>query len=185
MTLLQYVSVASPVGPLTLCASAQGLCHIEFGTAEETLPKLQGWARKHYGGTASLEHAVLEQHEELRAAAGQLADYFAGTRHDFTLALDLQGTPFQRKVWQALTEIPFGETRSYKEIAATAQAPKAVRAVGGANNRNPVPFIVPCHRVIGADGQMVGYGGGVWIKQFLLQLEGWESHKMNQHGVKP
>lgn len=177
MTQLHYVSVDSPVGPLVLCASPQGLCHIEFGPPEEAIPRISAWAEKHYG--VRLEQDADARHSALREAAAQLAEYFAGKRRRFEVPLDLRGTPFQRKVWRALADIPYGEIRSYKQIAAAVDSPKAVRAVGGANNRNPVPFIIPCHRVIGTDGALVGYGGGLHIKRFLLQLEGWEPKKLN------
>ena len=107
----------------------------------------------------------------LRGAARQLEQYFSGRRKDFFLPLNPQGTEFMRQVWQALEDIPYGETRSYKQIAALVGHPKAYRAVGLANNRNPIPIIIPCHRVIGHNGRLVGYGGGLQIKERLLQLE--------------
>lgn len=102
----------------------------------------------------------------------QLDEYFAGKRRDFDLPLAPQGTEFQVKVWDALYTIPWGETRNYGQIAAQVGNPKAARAVGGANNRNPIAIVIPCHRVIGANGAMVGYRGGVDIKEYLLELEG-------------
>lgn len=107
----------------------------------------------------------------LRAFA-QLEEYLAGTRREFDLPLAPAGTPFQRKVWDALLQIPYGQTRSYRQIAEAAESPKGFRAVGMANNRNPIAVFIPCHRVIGADGSMVGYGGGLEIKEHLLRLEG-------------
>lgn len=107
----------------------------------------------------------------IKTAAQQLKEYFEGTRSDFELPLSLSGTSFQRSVWKALQAIPYGETRSYRQIAEQAGSPKACRAVGMANHRNPVMIVVPCHRVIGADGSMVGYGGGLEMKEFLLRLE--------------
>jgi len=107
----------------------------------------------------------------IRKAAAQVEEYLAGKRKQFTLPLVMHGTEFQLAVWQALQDIPYGETRSYKEIAASIGRPKAVRAVGMANNRNPISIIVPCHRVIGHDGKLVGYGGGLPLKQRLLELE--------------
>jgi methylated-DNA-[protein]-cysteine S-methyltransferase len=104
-------------------------------------------------------------------AAAQLAEYFAGGRTEFDLPLALHGTDFQVSVWKALRTIPAGETRSYKDVAALIGNPKAARAVGRANNRNPVAVIVPCHRVIGRDGGLTGYGGGLPVKQYLLDLE--------------
>ena len=107
----------------------------------------------------------------LRQAAAELAAYFAGALREFTVPLAPKGTPFQQKVWAALREIPYGETRSYKEIAAMVGNEKACRAVGMANNRNPLPIFIPCHRVVGADGKLVGYAGGLDVKTFLLNLE--------------
>ena len=101
----------------------------------------------------------------------QLEEYFAGTRKTFEIPLNPQGTEFQKKVWKALLKIPYGETRSYKEIAAAIGDEKATRAVGMANNKNPIAILIPCHRVIGADGSLAGYGGGVDIKRRLLETE--------------
>lgn len=107
----------------------------------------------------------------LRQAAAELAAYFAGQLRVFTVPLAPKGTPFQQKVWAALREIPYGETRSYKEIAAMVGNEKACRAVGMANNRNPLPIFIPCHRVVGSNGKLVGYAGGLDVKTFLLELE--------------
>lgn len=108
----------------------------------------------------------------LQAAKLQLMEYFAGNRKTFDLPLAPAGTPFQKKVWEALCTIPYGETKSYQDIAVQIGTPKGCRAVGMANNRNPIAIIVPCHRVIGKNGSMVGYGGGLWIKEWLLNHEG-------------
>jgi len=107
----------------------------------------------------------------IRKAAGQLGEYFAGVRKEFDLPLEFKGTVFQKRVWAALMEIPYGETRSYGEIAGKCGNPKATRAVGMANNRNPIVIICPCHRVIGKDGSLTGYGGGLDNKEYLLKLE--------------
>lgn len=104
-------------------------------------------------------------------AISQLKEYFCGTRKSFDLPLEMKGTDFQKKVWSALCRIPYGETRSYKDIAEEIGKPKAVRAVGGANNKNRFMIIVPCHRVIGADGSLTGYAGGIDVKKKLLKLE--------------
>lgn len=108
----------------------------------------------------------------IKTAHRQLAEYLAGSRRVFDLPLSPQGTPFQKTVWTQLLKIPYGETASYGEIARMAGNPKACRAVGMANNRNPISIFIPCHRVIGADGSLTGYGGGLEIKRFLLELEG-------------
>lgn len=107
----------------------------------------------------------------LREAAAQLQSYFNGTLYQFNLPLEMRGTDFQMRVWGVLKAIPYGETRSYRQIAEAVGAPRAVRAVGAANGRNPIPILVPCHRVIGADGRLVGYGGGLPLKKLLLELE--------------
>jgi methylated-DNA-[protein]-cysteine S-methyltransferase len=113
-----------------------------------------------------------DSHELLREAANQLQAYFAGTLRQFDIPLDMLGTDFQKRVWRQLEEIPYGETRSYAQIAAAVGRPKAVRAVGAANGSNPVAIVVPCHRVIGANGKLTGYGGGLPLKKRLLELEG-------------
>ena len=108
----------------------------------------------------------------IKKAASQLREYFEGKRREFDLPLRFEGTEFQKKVWAALLTIPYGETRSYGEIAAQVGNPKGPRAVGMANNRNPIAIICPCHRVIGADGRLVGFGGGLPAKEYMLRLEG-------------
>ena len=113
-----------------------------------------------------------DQPRVLREAVSQLAEYFESGRQEFTVPLVLGGTEFQRKVWRRLTTIPFGRTASYLEIAQGLGRPGAVRAVGAANGRNPISIIVPCHRVIGSDGTLTGYGGGLWRKEWLLRHEG-------------
>ena len=119
----------------------------------------------------NLQQAELAETPLLKEAVAQLKEYFDGTRREFDLPLALEGTAFQRAVWEALLTIPYGETRSYGQIAQSIGNPKACRAVGMANNRNPIAIIVPCHRVIGANGKLVGYGGGLDIKERLLALE--------------
>ena len=106
-----------------------------------------------------------------KKAIHQLTEYFSGTRKSFDLPLEMNGTEFQKKVWNELCNIPYGETRSYKDIAEKIGNPKAVRAVGGANNKNKLMIIVPCHRVVGADGSLIGYAGGIDAKQSLIELE--------------
>lgn len=107
----------------------------------------------------------------LKRAKEQLMEYFDGNRENFDLPLNPSGTEFQKKVWRALCTIPYGQTRSYGEIAALIGNPKACRAVGGANNKNPIMILIPCHRVIGADGSLVGFGGGLDAKRYMLKLE--------------
>lgn len=146
----------SPVGRLRLVADAEGLRRICFERDRHPRPEdEQG------------EHAPAR----LAEAKRQLQEYFAGTRQQFDLPLRPRGTTFQLHVWQALRGIPFGDTISYAQLAQRIGNPNAVRAVGGANGRNPLPIVVPCHRVIGADGSLTGFGGGVENKQTLLRLE--------------
>ncbi|MNI42168.1 Methylated-DNA--protein-cysteine methyltransferase [compost metagenome] len=156
----------SPIGKLTLVTSKQGLCHIEFGAYDGCSDFLNRWALRYYKGAQ-----VVASKEALSAVTVQLEEYFAGKRQQFDLKLDLQGSEFQRKVWNALLTVPYAKTASYKDIAESIGQPKAVRAVGGANNKNPVPIVVPCHRIIGSNGALVGYGGGLSIKEKLLSLE--------------
>lgn len=113
----------------------------------------------------------IQSTELLLCAQRQINEYFAGKRKIFSLPLALTGTPFQRKVWQQLIQIPYGEVRSYGQIAQAVGNPKACRAVGAANHCNPIPILVPCHRVVGANGSLTGYAGGLWRKNLLLQLE--------------
>ena len=121
--------------------------------------------------TQAPEEWTREESGLIKRAAGQLREYFAGTRREFDLPLAPAGTGFQLRDWEALRGIPYGETCSYKEIAAAIGNPKACRAVGMANNRNPISIFIPCHRVVGADGKLVGYGGGLDAKRYLLELE--------------
>lgn len=144
----------SPVGTLFLTANEQGLTGLRFRDVKEET-----------GEVAREESPLIAQ------AKQELEEYFAGKRTVFEVPLCLRGTPFQKKVWEALRQIPYGETRSYQEVAVMAGNPKACRAVGMANNRNPVSIIVPCHRVIGKNGSLTGYGGGLDVKTYLLKLE--------------
>lgn len=120
----------------------------------------------------SLTERKVRETQIIKRASNQLKEYFAGQRRVFDLSLSINGTPFQTMVWNALKAIPYGETRSYKDIAIQIGKSKACRAIGMANNRNKIPIIIPCHRVIGAKGELVGYGGGLRIKEKLLEIEG-------------
>jgi methylated-DNA-[protein]-cysteine S-methyltransferase len=161
-----FGTMPSPIGPLTIACTDKGVCAIEFGKDEKAILTLQFWCRRW------LHTDRVEQDQEaLQEAIRQLNEYFDGHRTNFDLPLDLYGTPFQRMVWDQLLLIPYGETRSYKDIAFAIKSPKSVRAVGGANHHNPVPIIIPCHRVVGTNGALVGYGGGLSIKEALLDLE--------------
>jgi methylated-DNA-[protein]-cysteine S-methyltransferase len=153
-----FTLVDSPVGRLTLVASNHGLAAILWENDNPRRVPLNAGRRD-------------DEHPVLRAAERQLGEYFAGRRKVFDLALDAAGTVFQRKVWQALLTIPFGETRSYAEIARQIGSPAAVRAVGAANGRNPISIVVPCHRVVGSTGKLTGFAGGLDAKAYLLRLE--------------
>ncbi len=149
--------VDSPLGPLSLVANGEGLTHLRFPTQVGEPPPGEA-------GTAS--ERILD------LAEAQLIEYFAGHRRRFELPLHPIGTEFQLSVWWALAEISYGDTLSYGELARRIGRPKAVRAVGAANGANPLPIVLPCHRVIGADGSLTGFGGGLPAKISLLELEG-------------
>jgi methylated-DNA-[protein]-cysteine S-methyltransferase len=147
----------SPAGPLFLAASSKGLVRLEF---HHRMQKIDD------------REKLIESESALQPYLQELDEYFAGERRKFTIPLDLRGTPFQLACWNALLEIPYGETRSYGEIARAIGHPQAFRAVGMANNRNPIAIVVPCHRVIASSGSLCGYGGGLELKRKLLDLEG-------------
>ena len=142
----------SPIGPLTLVASERGLVALEFGKNER--------------------EDCVDDPKRLAPYHKQLNEYFAGKRQEFTVALDIRGTDFQKRCWQELLKIPYGQTRSYRQIAEAVGNRNALRAVGLANGQNPIAIIVPCHRVIASDGTLCGYGGGLHVKEELLRLEG-------------
>jgi methylated-DNA-[protein]-cysteine S-methyltransferase len=174
METLNTTNIDTAVGPLFLAASAKGLLALEF---DARLP-----------GQQSIRPNPRDVRQEIRRdkrgfqfedSAGlmrpyviELEEYFAGRRHEFTFPLDLRGTDFQLACWRALCAIPYGETRTYSDIARAVDKPNAFRAVGMANNRNPIAIVVPCHRVIAYDGTLCGYGGGLDVKRKLLELEG-------------
>jgi len=124
-----------------------------------------------FKGLGNFEGFEIKETQLIKRMAEEIEEYFAGKRRSFDIPLSMSGTDFQRSVWKALQTIPFGETRSYKDIATQIGNPKACRAVGMANNRNPVAIVVPCHRVIGQDGSMTGYAGGISVKEYLLDVE--------------
>ncbi len=148
------------IGMLTIAADADGLRHIEFPSNRHPVDRA-GWAPGAHGNASDV----------LRTTREQLLGYFAGKRRDFDLPLRPQGTLFQMEVWRTLATIPYGETWSYRDLARAIGKPDAVRAVGAANGRNPLPIVLPCHRVIGADGSLTGFGGGLSTKEALLLLE--------------
>ncbi|MCS6968283.1 MAG: methylated-DNA--[protein]-cysteine S-methyltransferase [Cytophagales bacterium] len=143
----------SPIGNMLIRATEVGICGLTIGSEP------------------ALQDDLAQQNPFIRQAIEQLDAYFAGVQKHFDLPLDLQGTPFQQRVWQELQRIPFGHTITYAQLAARIGQPEAVRAVAAANSRNPVWIIVPCHRVIGTDGSLTGYAGGLWRKEWLLNHE--------------
>jgi methylated-DNA-[protein]-cysteine S-methyltransferase len=160
----------STIGPLFLAASPNGLVALEFDArlpGQQSIRPNPRDLRDEKKGFKFEDSADL-----LRPYVGELEEYFAGKRRQFTFPLDLRGTDFQLACWRALLAIPYGETRSYADIARAVGKPNAFRAVGMANNRNPVAIVVPCHRVIASDGTLCGYGGGLDVKRKLLELEG-------------
>jgi len=152
-----FDTLSTPIGTLTIAADQDGLRHVLFPENKYDVEGRASWQR---------------DAAALRVARGQLEAYFAGERRDFELSLSPAGTPFQCKVWRTLAEIPFGRTWSYGELARRIGDPSAVRAVGAANGRNPLPLVLPCHRVIGSNGKLTGFGGGLPLKQWLLEHEG-------------
>jgi methylated-DNA-[protein]-cysteine S-methyltransferase len=155
-TATSYTYCDSPVGPLLLAGDGRGLALVSFPTGNRPVRPTAGWRR---------DGAVFAE------AICQIDEYFVGRRKEFSLALRPVGTPFQQAVWSALRTIPFGATLSYGELACRIGRPGAARAVGAANGANPLPIIVPCHRVIGADRSLTGFGGGLETKRFLLAHE--------------
>ncbi len=153
-----FTFLPSPVGRLTLVARGPKLAAILWEEERPNRVRLGELEQRH-------------DHPMLQRTAAQLQEYFAGQRQQFDLELDFAGTDFQVQVWHALLTIPFGETRSYLDIATQLGNPKAVRAVGAANGRNPISIIAPCHRVIGSSGSLTGFAGGLPAKQYLLNLE--------------
>ncbi len=150
------ISLDTPVGTLQLFADDAALCRIVFPACSDHLPEAKSAARGH---------------PLLTTAARQIGEYFAGSRHTFELPLSPQGTSFQKAAWQLMTEIPYGATRTYGELAAALGNANKARAVGGAANKNPLPLVIPCHRVMGASAKLTGFAGGLESKQFLLSLE--------------
>jgi methylated-DNA-[protein]-cysteine S-methyltransferase len=160
-----YKWMNSPVGRLKLVATDDGLAAVL-------------WERDRPGRVRLPIEAEDPRHAVLVAAERQLDEYFGSRRTAFALTLDVSGTSFQRKVWSALLTIPFGETRSYGDIARQIGSPRGVRAVGAANGRNPLSIVAPCHRVVGSSGGLTGFAGGLETKAYLLALEGVETRRM-------
>ena len=156
-----YTSIDSPFGPVCLAGTKQGLIRVDFQQGNRPVQPEPIWQED----TAALEDAKQQLHE-----------YFQGQRRQFRLSVAPVGTPFQRRVWQELQGIPFGTTLTYRELAQRLGMPGAARAVGHANGRNPLAVVIPCHRLIGSDGQLRGYASGMSLKRLLLQHEGVQLH---------
>jgi methylated-DNA-[protein]-cysteine S-methyltransferase len=153
---MYYSIIESPIGPILLAGDEKGLKHLNFLKGKKGVEIPVDW---------------IENNEFFRETARQLDAYFSGKLQSFDLKLAPEGTDFQKSVWNTLCEIPYGETRTYKEIAESIGKTKVYRAVGLANNLNPIAIIIPCHRVIGSNGKLTGYASGLDIKEFLLRLE--------------
>ena len=151
MTNLYYAYFDSPIGLVEVSGTDSAILSVEFVDSEQVNYESNGYVKQ---------------------AADQVAEYFAGHRQNFNMNLEFDGTDFQRRVWQALLSVPYGETVSYQDIANAIENPRAVRAVGAANGQNPISIVVPCHRIIGSNGQLTGYGSGLWRKEWLLNHEG-------------
>ncbi|MGP0098967.1 MAG: methylated-DNA--[protein]-cysteine S-methyltransferase [Terriglobales bacterium] len=170
METLYCTNLESAIGPLFLAASDQGLVALEFDArlpGQQTIRPNPRHLREEKNA-----FAFHDSPRALRPYIRELDEYLAGKRREFSFPLDLRGTDFQLACWRALLAIPYGETRSYADIARAVGKPNAFRAVGMANNRNPIAIVVPCHRVIASDGNLCGYGGGLDLKRKLLELEG-------------
>ena len=154
---ISYATMDSPYGPICLAGTAAGLLRVDFQDGARPVRCAAAWQ---------------EAPDLLGHAVRQLQEYFLGQRQSFTLSLAPPGTPFQQRVWQALQRIPFGTTLTYRDLAQRLGMPQAARAVGPANGRNPLAIVIPCHRLIGSDGQLRGYAGGLALKRCLLQHEG-------------
>ena len=157
--------LTSPFGELLAGATPQGICLLEFTDTDRVDMQLSRLQRDYQLNPTEGESPFFDLLQQ------QLNAYFSGNLTQFDLPLDVRGTPFQKQAWQALQAIPYGQTRSYQQQATIIQNPKAVRAVANANRDNRISILIPCHRVIGKNGTMTGYGGGIWRKEFLLDLE--------------
>lgn|SRR5690625_2161685 len=166
-TTLYYDELETPIGILTLLGDGASVLRIDFGTMTNLEEKYLKWVKRYFG-----QMNIVHDPTAFKKAKEELSAYFKGNIKSFTFSYKFHGTPFQQQVWQALVDtIPFGQTKSYKDIAEIIGNPKAVRAVGGAVNKNPFSIVVPCHRVIGSNGSMVGYNGGLDKKEYLLSFE--------------
>ena len=164
-TIVDLKRIETPLGPMLVFATSQGICLLEFTDRKMLETELKSIVKL-------LNATIIQGHNEhFDTLETQLREYFKGMRKEFSVPLHTLGTDFQKKVWTALQLIPYGQTKSYKEQATTIGSPESVRAVANANGMNKISILIPCHRVIGADGHLTGYGGGLWRKKYLLELE--------------
>ena len=163
--------IETPIGTMVACATDKGICVLEFSDSKMLEAELKNIAQREKTTVVQGESPYFALLEE------ELSEYFAGKRRVFSVSLSPFGTDFQQRVWQVLQTIPYGQTWSYKQQATALGSPKSVRAVANANGMNRISILIPCHRVIGSNGTLTGYGGGLWRKKFLLELEGVEEVK--------
>ncbi len=163
--MITYTHFDSPIGKMFIAKTSKGICRI--GLPPEDLQQHLTWLQNHF-----YDEEISRSSENLSKEIGELKLYFQGKLKQFTFSLDLKITPFRKLVLEEVRKIPYGKTASYKDISERIRSPRAVRAVGGANANNPIPIVIPCHRVISHNGSLGGYGGGLKLKQKLLKLEG-------------
>lgn len=176
---IDLTRLETPLGTMFACATAEGICMLEFSDRKMLETEFRALA-KHFNAT------ILQgENPHFETLKKQLEEYFTGNRRTFSVPLVMPGTAFQRAVWQMLLTVPYGATRSYAEQAAALQKPEAVRAVANANGMNRIAIIVPCHRIIGSDGKLTGYGGGLWRKKWLLDRETAQVHLTPQSRSLP
>jgi methylated-DNA-[protein]-cysteine S-methyltransferase len=165
METIYQKTIQTPLGEMIACAVDKGICLLEFTDRKDVEKQFRSLSK------ALNAEIVAEEHIHFKQLEDELKEYFEGNREQFHIPLYTTGTEFQEKVWQLLREIPMGETRTYKQQSEFLGNPKAIRAVGTANGINKIAILIPCHRVIGSNGDLVGYAGGIWRKQKLLELE--------------
>ncbi|MFD0701444.1 methylated-DNA--[protein]-cysteine S-methyltransferase [Myroides pelagicus] len=172
--IINLEQIETPIGTVVVCASAQGICLLEFADLADLDKELQRLTQAKQAVIVQRDHPYIQQLKQ------ELEAYFSGRLTDFSVPLDLIGTDFQQKVWRGLLSIPYGEIRSYKQQSDYLDIPKSIRAVANANGMNSIAILIPCHRIIGTDGSLTGYRGGLWRKEFLLTLENKEFNQKDQ-----
>ncbi|WP_312992457.1 methylated-DNA--[protein]-cysteine S-methyltransferase [Chryseobacterium flavum] len=165
METIYQKTISTPLGEMIACAVDQGICFLEFTDRKNIEKQFKSLSK------ALQSEIIKKEHKHFRQLETELGEYFEGKRKQFEVPVFTTGTEFQEKVWKLLREIPMGEIRTYKQQSEFLRNPKAIRAVGTANGINKIAILIPCHRVIGSNGELVGYAGGIWRKQKLLELE--------------